>query len=235
MSRTGEMAAAYAKALPVMDERRLVMKKITRRTAIGMTAMAMAGMMLPSNTAFAAEAEGANAGDDEDGADVVISPYHRLVSDDPVVDEQNKKAWCLWEEAMAQALAEGEEIVTVVNPKVSSDANQAIARARKVVSTNTVQYENGGPYINIHYYLTASYNVTSAGRIEDFGNLVPTVTYGLHNPTMQVLGYTKTLIDNGRTLVAKVTLSVTVYPASVAQSSRWEATVYFNSSGGRIY
>lgn len=211
------------------------MKKMTRRTAIGMTAFAVAGLAMPAGTAFALEGESQKQ-EDVDSEKIIISPYHSLVSKEPIVDEVNKKAWDLWEEAMAQALAEGEEIVTVINPKIEVDAQQVVTRATKVVSTNTVQFANGGLWINIHYYISAMYDVTSAGRITNFRNVTATITYGTHNPSIQVLGYTHTLIDNGRTLVAKVTLSVTVYVAGVAQSERWEATAYFSAQGsGHIY
>ena len=200
-----------------------------------MTAMAMAGLAVPAGAAYASEERLQKQGAYE-GAGIVISPYHRLVSENPVVDGVNKEAWDLWEEAMAQALAEGEEIVTVINPKIEVDAQQAVTRATKVVSTNTVQFANGGLWINIHYYISAMYDVTSAGRITNFRNVTATITYGTHNPSIQVLGYTHTLIDNGRTLVAKVTLSVTVYVAGVAQSERWEATAYFSALGsGQLY
>lgn len=209
------------------------MRSVSRRTVIGMSAVAMAGLLLPKDMAFASES--ATQAEMEEVLDIVAKEGY-LVTGNPVIDERNKEARRLWNEAVAQARLEGAEVITVVNPATENAARSSITRATKVVSTNESDFDDGSAWININYYLSAMYDVDSSNKVSNFRNHTATLTYGVYNPSIQILGYSATTVDGGRTYVIITTLSVTCYPAGVARSARWEATSYFYYTGvGKLY
>lgn len=209
------------------------MQSIPRRTAIGMSAAAMAGLLLPKDIAFASESA---AQSETEEAMAIAAREGYLVTGNPVVDERSKEARRLWSEAVAQARLGGAEVTAVTNPAAENAARFSITRASKVVSANEADFDDGSIWININYCLSATYDVSSANKVSSFGNHTATLTYGMHGPSIQVLGCSTTAIDGGGTYVAITTLSVTCHPAGVARSARWEVTSRFYCTGvGVLY
>lgn len=195
------------------------MKEITRRAAIGMSALAVAELILPKSLAIASEAVPVTEED--------ISSC--LITGNPTIDEHNKEVALLWDEAVSKAKAEGSEIITVTNPEMIY-TEPSLARSTHVVSTNVSDFDDGGPWININYYLSAMYDI-NGNWVTNFRNHTATVTYGMYSPSIQVLGYTQTVLDGGRTFAIRTTLSVTCYVAGVARSAQWQAYSEWSSSG----
>lgn len=204
------------------------MRTISRRTAIGMSAVAMVGLMLPKSVALATEPELQEDGDESRAA---IALCNCLVTGNPTVDERNKEVGRQWDAAVAKALDEGSEIITVVSPEAEHNNSSGLTRATHVVSTNSGNFADGGPWINVDYYLSAMYDI-NGNWVTNFRNHTATVVYGLYSPSIQMLGYTYTVIDGGRTFAVRTTLSVTCYVVGVARSAQWQAYSEFSSSGG---
>lgn len=208
------------------------MKSISRRTAIGMSAIAMAGLVLPKRVALATVIE---QDEHSSGSQVSISPYGSLVTGNPTVDEHNKEVGRMWEEAVAKAIAEGSKIIIVTDPEAEDNNGTSLTRATHVASTNAGSFADGGPWININYYLSGMYDIYG-NSVSNFRNHTATVVYGTYSPSIQVLGYTYTVIDGGRTLAVRTTLAVTVYVAGAALSAQWQAySEFYSSSTAHLY
>lgn len=209
------------------------MEKITRREAIGLGAMAIAGLVVPQGIALASEPIS------QEDVRNAISPFGQLVTGNPTIDAINEKAARIWEKDVEQALAEGSEIITVVNPTPIDEIpleSSIATRAAKVAVTNEGNFSDGGPWINVNYKLAATYDVGSDNRVSNLRNHNAVLTYGLYNASIQILGYTYTLLDGGRTFSVRTTLSVSCYPAGVVRGATWQAASHFYYTGiGILY
>lgn len=206
------------------------MKYISRRSAVRLGMVAAAGLLIPKHAAYASEIPLSSSltGEDSSGEVPIIT--------DSAVKERLERSAQIWEECKTRALSEGYEIVTVTNPKECQSIQPLSTQATRVATTNEVDYDDGGPWINVHYYLSAMYDVDSNNRVSNLRNVSAVVTYGLYSPSIQLLGYTYTLADGGRTFVVRATLAVTCYVAGVARSAQWQETAFFYYTGvGAIY
>lgn len=138
------------------------------------------------------------------------------------IDEFNRHSLQKWAEAVEEALANGEEIVTVNNPPQDYPSPQSyhIAYAHR---DEVLEYA-----FTDHIVFTASGDVTTANKWASVAGCGGYVTLGMYDFTINTYSYTK--IDNGRTLAVNFTAYI-VYGGVLHHTTTRHYYVEFYTTG----
>ena len=225
------------------------MKKteITRRGLIGASVIGAAGLLLPKGIAYASEPELIRVdgglgeifvGPDDDYRETAIATsVGCIITGDEEVDKNNREAFRLWNDAVKKAVAEGSEIVTVVNQDQREARTEELStRTIKTAYTQSKRYTSGA-FLSFDYQLKGEYDVTSS-KVSGWNknNHKTVLLYSLYNGTISVNSHSFTTIDSGRTYAVHSTLYAKATVAGVTTAQLLQVySEFYNNHKGTIY
>jgi hypothetical protein len=210
---------------------------IDRREMLGLATVGIAAgaaaFIMPSGIAYASEEEKIVTSDPRYA---LLNTMDYVKTGDAQIDQGNKEAFSLWREATAEASANGEEIITVVNPSVSNTKagapQLAVAAAGTKVALTDERGFWTGALISIDYKLALTYDVATNNQVSGFRNHSALLTYGLYNPSLDIIGYSYTRIDGGRTYAVNTTLYVKANLLAIVSGATFQKYSEYYYTGG---